>query len=116
MNPKQSKPKQGPEEIIQDAIIKFLTLRQWFVKSTHGNMYQSGFPDLYATHYHHGPRWIEVKLPEMKGSRWTTAQLEDFPKLMCHGTRIWVLTGDTESEYQKLFKPPNLWVYMGGLY
>lgn len=112
MEPKKIRPGRGPEEVIQDALVSFLTLRQWLCKETHGNMYQSGFPDIYATHYKYGVRWIEVKLPEMKGSRWTPAQLEWFPKFSANGTRIWVLTAATESEYQKLFKEPNLWAYM----
>ena len=85
-----------------------LTLRGWYVKSTHGNLYQSGFPDVYATHYTHGVRWIEVKLPDMKGSKFTDAQWEVFPKLLANGTRIWILTAATEFEYAKLFKPCNL--------
>lgn len=82
---------------------------------THGNMFQSGLPDLYATHYTHGARWIEVKLPLMKGSKFTNAQYEVFPKLVANGSRIWILTGATEEEYKKLFKKCNLWEYMGGL-
>lgn len=100
----------GPEEIIQDAIVAFLRARQWFVKATHGNMFQSGFPDLYATHYHHGIRWIEVKNP--KKYEFTPAQLEDFPKLTAHGTRIWILTAATESEYKKLFQEANWYQYL----
>lgn len=114
MQPKSIRPKTGPEEKIQKEIITFLTLRQWFIMPTHGNMYQSGFPDLYCTHYQHGIRWVEVKLPNMKGSKWTPAQLEKFPKMMSHGTRIWVMTAATEEEYQLLFKQSNLWRYMGG--
>jgi len=80
--------------------------------ATHGNLYQRGFPDLYATHFKFGPRWIEVKLPNMKGSRFTPAQMESFPKLRANGTRIWILTAATESEYQKLFKPDNVQYYL----
>lgn len=98
-------PKTGPEAVIQNQLIAFLTLRQWYVKETHGNMFQAGFPDLYATHYKHGIRWIEVKNP-LKYS-FTPAQLEDFPKLSANGTRIWILTAATESEYAKLFKEAN---------
>lgn len=114
MMPKQTRSKTGPEETIQNDLVKFLTLRQWYCKETHGNMYQSGFPDIYATHYQHGVRWIEVKLPDMKGSKFTPAQMECFPKFNAHGTRIWILTAATEAEYKKLFLPNNLWQYMGG--
>jgi len=114
MMPKQVRDRRGPEKKIQDDLEKFLRMREWFVKSTVGNMYQSGFPDIYATHRKYGIRWIEVKLPNMVGSQWTPAQLEDFPLLRANGTRIWVLTAATEEEYQKLFKQDNLWQYMGG--
>lgn len=75
-------------------------------------MYQSGFPDLFATHYSFGGRWIEVKLPGMKGSRFTVAQWEHFPKMIAHGTGIWILTGATLEEYAKLFQPFNAGSYL----
>lgn len=101
--------KKGPEAIIQDAIINFLKIRDWFVKSTHGNMFQKGFPDLYATHSKFGQRWIEVKCPT--GYCFTAAQLEDFPKFCAHGSGIWVMTAATEIEYACLWKPCNWWAY-----
>jgi hypothetical protein len=110
MQPKKLKPRRGPERQIQDEIIKFLTLRKWFIMETHGNIYQVGFPDLYATHYTYGPRWIEVKNPGKY--EFTPAQCECFPKLSANGTRIWILTAATEAEYAKLFGPPNWHIYM----
>lgn len=70
---------------------------------THGGMYQAGFPDIYATHKEYGGRWIEIKLPDMKGSRFTKAQKECFPLLAENGTGIWILTTVCEHEYRKLF-------------
>lgn len=101
--------KRGPEAIIQDAIIDFLTIRGWFVKATHGNMFQKGFPDLYATHSKFRARWIEVKCPT--GYCFTAAQLEDFPKICANGSGVWVLTAATEEEYAKLWQPCNWWYY-----
>lgn len=112
MEPKKLRPRKGPEAKIQDEIIKFLTLRKWLVMQTHGNIYSFGFPDLYATNYIHGPRWIEVKNPLKY--EFTPCQLEFFPKLSSHGTRIWILTAATEEEYAKLFQPPNWHVYLLG--
>lgn len=66
-----------------------------------------GMPDLYCTHIKYGMRWIEVKLPDMKGSRWTNAQREWFYKLGSNGTHIYILTAATEGEYKKLFGPDN---------
>ena len=102
--------KLGPEKKIQNEIIEFLTLRQWFVMTTHGNIFQYGFPDLYATHYKHGTRWIEIKNP--KAFSFTPAQMEFFPKLLANGTRIWILTEATEQEYKKLFLPCNCFEFM----
>jgi hypothetical protein len=80
---------------------------------THGNMYQCGFPDLFATHAKYGARWIEVKLPDMKGSHFTQAQLEYFPKLCANGSGVWIMTAATEMEYQLLFAKANWWTYLG---
>lgn len=102
---------QGPEAKIQAAVIKMLRQKQWHVMVTQGNMYQSGFPDLFATHVRYGPRWIEVKLPNMIGSSWTPAQKENFPKMIRNGSGIWILVAATESEYAKLFKAQNYWKY-----
>ena len=101
----------GREAQIQDAITKMLTLYGWYVKPTHGNMYQWGFPDLFACHSSYGQRWIEVKLPNMQGSRFTPAQLESFPKLCANGSGVWILTAATDHEYEKLFEKSNYWQY-----
>ena len=101
-----------PEGKIQDAIIKMLRSKEWFVMNMHGNLYQAGFPDLFTSHYKYGIRLIEVKRPEMKGSRFTAAQLETFPRLVAAGAGVWVLTGDSDGEYKKLFKPCNWFIYL----
>jgi hypothetical protein len=108
MKPRTFKPKEGPEAKIQREVIAMLRNKGWFVKETHGNMYQSGFPDLYATHSLYGSRWIEIKNPEHYS--FTAAQLDDFPKFSANGSRIWILTAATEFEYRKLFQPEN-WSY-----
>lgn len=102
--------KGGPERKIQDAIIDMLRIHEWYIMETHGNMYQSGFPDLYVTHSSYRQRWIEVKNPDKY--EFTPAQLTHFPKLSAHGTGIWILTAATEEEYKKLFKPPNWHTYL----
>lgn len=95
----------GPEAEIQVKIIKALTLRGWFVKSTHGNAYQSGFPDLYCIHKSYGQRWVEIKYRH--AYQFTSAQLRDFPQFEANGVGIWILTDDTEVELAKLHKKPN---------
>jgi len=104
--------RERPEDKVSDAIRDFLVMRGWFVKKTHGNAFMKGWPDLYATHRTYGARWIEVKLPDMKGSHFTKAQLSEFPKFCANGTGIWVLTGATQFEYDKLFKPHNWQTYI----
>jgi len=100
---------QRPEAKIQAAIREMLGNLGWFVKQTHGNAYAEGWPDLFACHPTYGQRWIEVKLPEMKGSVFTEAQLRDFPLFCNHGSGVWVLTGATDVQYQLLFRPSNYW-------
>ena len=78
---------------------------------THGNMFSEGWPDLYATHTSYGARWVEVKKPQMKVSKFTPAQLDTFPKLCANGAGVWVLTGDSDAEYRKLFERFNWWHY-----
>jgi len=101
------KKKKGPEAYIQEAVIKYLRGLGWYVKVTHGNMFQSGFPDLFCCHSKYGQRWVEIKLPDMKGSRFTAAQLEDFPKICANGSGVWIMTAATEGAYKALFGPPN---------
>jgi hypothetical protein len=109
MEPQKFKSKRGPEWIIQQAIIKKLRGLEWFVKPTHGNMYQSGFPDLFAAHLSYGSRWIEVKNPV--SFKFTPAQLQDFPRFSAVQCGIWILVSDSEEEYKKLFSPPNWHTY-----
>ena len=110
MNQFQHQKRKNPEKLIQIAIENRLKIEGWYVMRTHGNMYQSGFPDIFACHSTYGQRWIEVKLPEMKGSKFTGAQLECFPKICANGSGVWVLTGDTDLEFLKLKRPPN-WTF-----
>ena len=104
--------KAAPEAQVRENIRKMLFANGWYVMQTHGNMYQAGFPDLWATHSKYGARWIEVKLPNMQGSKFTPAQKECFPKISANGSGVWVLTGDCEHEYNKLFAPPNWYQYL----
>ena len=106
------KSRKKPEEKIQEAIVKMLRYRGWLVKRMIGNMYQSGFPDLFACHTKYGIRFIEVKDPKRRGDVYTTAQKEWFPKFQANGCPVWVLIGDSEREYKKLFEPGNWWQYL----
>lgn len=89
-----------PEAVLQDDIVRMLRYHEWVVLPTHGNKYQCGFPDLYCMHHEYGERWVEVKL----SMKFTDYQLYYLPKIQ----RVWVLTGTTTDDYDKLFRPPNL--------
>jgi hypothetical protein len=102
------------ESKIQKEIIDMLRVKGWFVMNMHGSVFQSGFPDLFATHPNCGCRLIEVKKPMMKGSRFTPAQMEKFPLIIANGTPIFILTAATEFEYQKLFAHSNYWQFANG--
>lgn len=74
-------------------------------------MYQSGFPDIFATHRRYGARWIEVKYK--LAYSFTPAQMECFPKLCANGSGVWILTSADDDELEKLFKPSNWHYYLG---
>jgi len=112
MPPRRRKIHSGtkPETKIQKAIVNLLKINDWHIVETHGNMYQSGLPDLYACHLHYGSRWIEVKVKDRY--KFTSAQLENFPAFAAKGVRIWILTEATQAEYDKLFKPANWHMFL----
>ena len=99
------KPVHGPEWHIQKDVIRFLEARGWNVEHTHGNLYQTGFPDLYAAHKKWGTRWIDCKQP--KKYSFTRAQKQKWPVWEAYGIGIWILTAATQAEYDKLFAAPN---------
>lgn len=105
MDPVKTRGK-GPEAKIQADIVKYLKLRDFHVMETHGNMFQCGFPDLYAYHPQYRSRWIEVKNP--LSYQFTPAQLANFPKM----GMVWIMVAATDQEYAKLFGPPNWHMYL----
>lgn len=98
------------EADIQEAIENKLRAMGWFVKSTHGNIYQFGFPDLYLGHASYGTRWLEVKNPA--GYSFTKAQLETFPQMAAAGIGIWIATS-VHQVPDLLFKADNFWQFFG---
>lgn len=111
-SPKRIQQKHGPEFYIRRDIMAMLDRYGWIVRKMVAGAYNEGWPDLYAIHKSHGVRWIEVKLPNMVGSRWTPAQKHWFPIMENNGCPIWVLVAASESEYKKLFMPSNWFEYM----
>lgn len=107
MEPPKIRSRKRPEDLIRDNIKKKLQSYGWHVIITHGNAYQSGFPDLWCMHPKYGTRWVEVKNPN--GYAFTQAQMETFPLFQACSVGIWILTSDDDSEIDKLFKPYN-WI------
>ena len=105
--------KQGVEAKIQRDIIRYLTDRQWYCRILNGNTFQAGLTDLVAFHKKWGVKFIEVKNPAKY--KFTPAQLSEFPKIISHGTPIYILTAANDKNYKRLFGPSNLWVYLAGI-
>jgi hypothetical protein len=84
----------------------------WYVKETHGNTFQAGFPDIYCRHPIYMERWLEVKNP--LNHSFTPAQIIEFPKLIAAGGKLWITTEATEAEYERIinYKTSNFWVFL----
>lgn len=94
-----------PEAKIQEALIELMEYRGWDCEVTHGSVYQTGLPDIYAMHLKWGKRWIDCKVEGRYN--FTPAQKIKWPKWERKGTGIWILTAATDEQYKKLFGPPN---------
>lgn len=106
-NPRQQP--DGPERRLQNQIKTILEADDWYTLDTHGNIFQYGFPDMYACHKKYGTRWIEVKNPD--GYKFTPAQLKNFPLMQAHGSQVWVLTS-TNDVYKTLNGPGNWYRFL----
>ena len=98
------------EAVIQEDIVQFLTLRGWLVHVTHMNMMEKGWPDLNCLHPKYGPRFVDVKRPQV--GQCTKAQKEFWPMMHQFGSGPHIMTAATEFEYKKLFGPPNYADYL----
>lgn len=97
----------NPEKNLQNnKIIPMLESKGWLVEVMHASFILKGIPDLYC--WHQGLdtfRWIDVKLP--RGSVLTKAQIQKWHQWEQFGLGVWLIKGDSEEEYNKLFGPPN---------
>ncbi len=107
MDPLIPKGKLGPEAIKQKAVLKDLRGDGWFARSTHGNEFQAGLPDIFACHLRYGSRWIEMK--NDKNWKLEESQIETFTKFSEKRVGVWVLQGVVD--VPKLLKNCNWWQY-----
>ena len=105
MDSKKFRGGRGPEAIIQDNFIRYLKDRGWHVERMIGNQLQKGIPDIYCMHPKHGSRWVDLKNP--KDYEFTKAQKLKWPVWEKYGVPIWIITGWSDEEYDKLFHPCN---------
>lgn len=108
--PKRGGSGRQPESVLVEELTNFLKIRDWLVKKTHGNKFQSGLPDLFLAHREYGVRWVEVKLPTRGKNPFTAAQMTVFQEFAAKNVGVWVLVAATDNEYQKLWKPAN-WIW-----
>ena len=94
-----------PEKRIRARIKRFLEERDWVVDITHGNKYQSGFPDLHCYHKEYGLRWVDAKTPGR--FQYTKPQIRMWPRWEAHGCGVWIMFEGDEKNYKFLFGPPN---------
>lgn len=111
VEPRSFRKRVGPEALIQEAWIEWFEARKWIVKVMHGNMYQSGVPDLYIAHKLYRARWVEIKNTE--GSyQLEESQVRFFTLLSSVDIGVWVLGPVCEDEYKKLWLPSNWHAYL----
>jgi hypothetical protein len=111
MEPVKFRGGKGPEAKIQEQFITFLEARGWHVERMIGvsgasqRGQQVGIPDIYCMHPKFGQRWVDLKNPGKY--EFTRAQRYKWPIWEKFGCPIWIITGATHEEYDKLFQPCN---------
>ena len=92
------------EKELSDNIRVRLHLDGWHTEKSHGNAYQSGWPDLYCMHPEHGQCWIETKV---RGKKLEASQVTTFLKWHKHRVRIYIITSVDDLILVYKHKPPN---------
>jgi len=83
---------QRESKLIDEPFSNILKAKGWNVENTHGNQYQSGFPDKYITHPKYSPRWVEYKVIENDGHvKYTEAQKDTFMLWASHNVPIFII-------------------------
>jgi hypothetical protein len=102
---------------IVEPLSEYMQYQGWVVEKTHGNRFQSGFPDLFCCHSQHYIRWIECKVIRNHNIHFEQSQIIKFSKWISHGVKIWIIAGidfrginnkmQLHAAYTRLFKDPN---------
>ena len=101
------KPVHGPEWHIQKDVIRFLGARGWNVEHTHGNLYQTGFPDLLRCAQTMGHPLDRLQAAQAVIQLHEGRYKQKWPAWEAYGIGIWILTAATQAEYDKLFAVPT---------
>jgi hypothetical protein len=99
--------RQQQERTEQQDLRELMVLHGWHTEKSHGNKYQSGWPDLVCFHPNYGIKWIEMKV---KDRPLKPSQICTFTKWQQFGAKIYVLQGP--EDYDKLFGKPNWTLYL----
>ncbi len=97
--------KQETDNQLRRKIVKYLTLRGWYVEPLLSNAYHDGIPVLYCFKREYGFRWVEPKRPDDRSL--TRLQWRKFSEWEEVNLPIWILTAATQEQYDLLFGPPN---------
>ena len=104
----------GNEHKIAKQCDEMLRARGWLVERTHGSAFQRGLPDRFIWRRNAGFRWVDYK--DASRYEYTVAQREKWPTWERYGLGVWILTAATQTEYDKLFEPPNFRHYWKARY
>ena len=102
-------PRGKPEKRASEALVDLMQSHGWVIKRLNvsaGNYSTPGWPDYFAAHHKHGPRWIEMKI---KGGSLEESQIKFCTDFAAVKVGVWILTGP--NDYKLLFEEPNWWQY-----
>lgn len=106
MDYRKPREKKDLESAGSERLRAFMRREGWGTWKTHGNVFQKGWPDIYASHPIHGQRWIETKTIDGRLER---TQVDLFAEWARYGVQVWVLRD--EKDYRWLFKQANAWEF-----
>ena len=113
--PKKKSRGKNPETKIYERIRDHLRYKGWFVQNIHGNIFQSGLPDMFCSHPNYPNRWVELKTPTRSNHKHgglAPNQISKFKEMEAAGCGVWILT--RVEDWHILMGPPNWKSYATG--